>query len=116
MICGKELFQMKFWFKFLIITSLFISGTMTSSSPFLGNRKIGRSTCIQLRQVSSRNISQTFNIVIQPKRVYGIQSGEYLIFNIEYQYGGDSKFELRNEIFEKFEYPISIWWIFDIKM
>ena len=64
---------------------LFISATMsmTSSSPFLGNRKIGRSTCIQLRQVGSRNISQTFNIVIQPKRVYGIQGSHPIIFKVK---------------------------------
>ena len=33
-----------------------------------------------------------------------IESGGYLTFNIEYQYGGVSNFKLRNEIFEKFEY------------
>ena len=32
------------------------------------------------------------------------QSGVYSTFNIEFQYGGDSKFKLRNELFEKFEY------------
>ena len=39
------------------------------------------------------------------------QSNGYSTFNIEYQYGGYSKFKLKNEIFEKFEYPISIWYI-----
>ena len=40
---------------------------------------------------------------------------QYLTFNIEYQYGGYSKFKLRNDIFEKFVYRISIWLIFDIQ-
>ena len=44
------------------------------------------------------------------------QSGGYSIFNIKYQYGGYSKFKLRNEIFEKFEYRISIWLIFNIQV
>ena len=35
--------------------------------------------------------------------------------NIEYQYGGYSKFTLRNEIFEKFEYRICVWLIFNIQ-
>ena len=34
---------------------------------------------------------------------------------MEYPYGGYSKFKLRYEIFEKFEYRISIWLIFDIQ-
>ena len=42
------------------------------------------------------------------------QSAGYLIFSIEYQYGEDSKFILRNEITEKFEYQIFIWLIFNI--
>ena len=36
------------------------------------------------------------------------RSGRYSIYNIEYQYGRDSKFKLKNETFEKFEYQISI--------
>ena len=47
---------------------------------------------------------------------YRNQSGEYSTFNIKYQYGGDSKFKLRNKMFEKHEYLISIWLIFDIQM